>query len=269
MLCANVSTAKFLEQSGLPCLYRNHDRPDVEKLRALRDFLKAFGLRLGGGNRPKTEDYAKLLSRFEGRKDQHLLQMVLLRSMQQAVYSPDNVGHFGLAYEEYTHFTSPIRRYPDLLVHRAIKYALQQKSAKNYGYDHEQMMQLGSQCSMTERRADLATRNAADWLKCYYMQDKLGETFEGVISEVTGFGVFIELREVYVQGLLHITGLPNDYYQYDAIHHCLRGKHSGRVYRLGDALRVKVVRVDLDERKIDFDLVPSENTPKPSLEEKD
>ncbi len=254
MLAANVSTAQWLEKENIPILYRIHEGPEEQKLLALRDFLKAFGLRLTGGNKPTSMDYAKLLTRVEKRPDAHLLQTVMLRSLRQAMYLPENVGHFGLSYEGYCHFTSPIRRYPDLLVHRALKHILHRRAVKKFHYDEKMMIELGEHCSMTERRADRATRDADDWLKCEFMLDKIGQEFNGRIVEVTGFGVFVELDQIYVQGLLHITSLQNDYYHHDPTHHLLRGKRSGKIYRLGDPIRVLVSKVDLDQRKIDFEL---------------
>lgn len=263
MLLANVTTAHYLEKSKLPTLYRIHEAPHESKLIALKDFLKAFGLRLPGGLHPTGQDYANLLKRVRERPDAHLLQMVLLRSLPQAIYWPENLGHFGLSYDGYCHFTSPIRRYPDLLVHRAIKHILRKQPRNKFIYSKEEMEAFSEHCSMTERRADLATRDALDWLKCDYMMNKLGEEFDGIIVDVTGFGVFIELKDVYVQGLLHITALTNDYYDYDATHHLLRGKRSGKIYRLGDAIRVLVARVDIDDRKIDFELPDGQlQTPK-------
>ena len=254
MLLANVSTADYLEKSAIHVLYRNHERPEEGKLLALRDFLKLFGLQLAGGNEPSPRDYSALLSELEHRADAHLLQTVMLRSMRQANYHPENRGHFGLAFESYTHFTSPIRRYPDLIVHRAIKHLLSGKKVESFIYDLEMMNDISGHCSLTERRADLATRDATDWLKCEFMQSHVGEQFDGKITDVTGFGVFVELKDVYVQGLVHITSLKNDYYHHDAPQHLLRGKNSGKTYRLGDAIRVLVARVDLDKRRIDFDL---------------
>lgn len=254
MLIANVCAAQYLEKSKLPILYRIHSGPEPQRLLALRDFLKPFNLRLSGGAKPKAKDYAKLLERIDDRPDAHLLETVLLRSLRQALYSPDNVGHFGLAYEAYTHFTSPIRRYPDLLVHRAIKHLVHKKNKKKFIYNESFMNQIGQQCSATERRADLATRDAVDWLKCEYMLNKQGQIFPGIISDVTGFGVFVELNDIYIQGLLHITALKNDYYRYDATNHLLEGRKSGQIYRLGDAIEVLVARVDIDKRTIDFEL---------------
>jgi ribonuclease R len=247
MLAANVCASDFLREHEHPMLYRIHEGPTPEKLEALREFLKGFGLALAGGKNPHAKDYAKLLARVRERPDAQLLQTVMLRSLRQAVYSPDNVGHFGLAYESYTHFTSPIRRYPDLLVHRAIKAALAGKR-----YDPGNWRELGAQCSMTERRADEATRDVVAWLKCYYMQDKVGEAFEGSISGVAAFGAFVALDDVYVEGLVHVSDLGNDYYHFDAAGHELRGDRTRRRFRLGDRVRVKIARVDLDSSRIDF-----------------
>jgi ribonuclease R len=247
MLAANVCTSDFLRKRKQPMLYRIHEGPTPEKLAALREFLKGFGLNLSGGDTPAAKDYAKLLERVKDRPDAQLLQTVMLRSLQQAVYSPDNVGHFGLAYESYTHFTSPIRRYPDLLIHRAIKSVLKRKR-----YNPGDWHALGAHCSMTERRADEATRDVTNWLKCYYMRDKVGESFMGTIAGVAAFGAFIALDELYVEGLLHVSELGTDYYHFDPVKHELMGERTKKRYRLGDRVRVKVVRVDLDTTKIDF-----------------
>jgi ribonuclease R len=247
MLAANVCASDFLQKNKQPTLYRIHEGPTSDKLAALRDFLKEFGVQLGGGSQPNAKDYARTLTKIRDRPDAQLLQTVMLRSLSQAVYSPDNVGHFGLAYESYTHFTSPIRRYPDLLVHRAIKAVLNGK-----GYSPGDWHELGAHCSQTERRADDASRDVESWLKCYYMQDKIGEDFDGVISGVTGFGLFVALDGIYVEGLVHISELPSDYFHFDAAKHMLLGERSGRRYRLGDRIRVKLVRVDLEASKIDF-----------------
>ena len=254
MLLANVCSADYLEKAEIKTLYRNHETPEAQKLQGLRDFMKPFGLRLGGGDKPTAKDYSHLLQRIEKRKDQLILQTVLLRSLRQAVYAPENKGHFGLSYEHYTHFTSPIRRYPDVLVHRAIKFLLKGKPAKKFMYDEEMVTDLGMHCSFTERRADYASRDALDWLKCEYMQDKVGQEFEGTISDVTGFGIFVKLKAVYVEGLVHISSLKNDYYHFDATHHVLRGKHADNSYRLGDDVRILVSRVDLDRREISFEI---------------
>ncbi len=249
MLAANVCASDFLKEHDHPALYRIHEGPTLEKLEKLRGFMAEFGFTLGGGDTPHAKDYGKLLDRIKGRPDEQLLQTVLLRSMQQAVYSPDNVGHFGLAYESYTHFTSPIRRYPDLLIHRAIKAVLEGKK-----YQGGDWHALGMHCSLTERRADDATRDVETWLKCFYMQDKVGESFNGTVAGVTGFGLFVALDEVYVEGLLHVTELGNDYFNFDNMRHEMAGERTGVRYRLGDRLRVKVVRVDMETSRIDFTL---------------
>lgn len=253
MIAANVATAQHLEAKKIPALFRIHEGPRLAKLEKLRGFLKGLGLYLGGGDTPGSEDYARLFEAIQNRPDFALIQTVMLRSLAQAVYSPDNAGHFGLALAAYAHFTSPIRRYPDLLVHRALKHLIHHGGkARGYGYSHEKMTELGEHCSMTERRADDATRDAVEWLKCEYMRDKVGETFDGTVSAVTAFGLFVLLKEIFVEGLVHISNLPGDYYHFDPLAHRLEGERFGRCYRLGDALRVQVARVDLDERKIDF-----------------
>ena len=195
-----------------------------------------------------------LLEEVRVRPDAHLIETVLLRSLSQAVYAPENTGHFGLAFDAYTHFTSPIRRYPDLMVHRAIRHVLSGRPPEKFRYSVTDMEGIGATCSMTERRADEATRDAVDWLKCEYMQEKVGETYPGRVTSVTSFGLFVELENIYVEGLVHITALDNDYYHYDPVKHRLTGERTGQTFRLGDPIRVKVVRVDLDERKIDFTL---------------
>lgn len=265
MLMANVATAEFLEKHKIPMLYRVHKGPNPDKMENLQNFLKGVGLKLPGSDKPTPQDYQKVLQRLEKRPDAHLIQTVLLRSLMQAVYSPDNLGHFGLAYEAYTHFTSPIRRYPDLLIHRGIRCQLNKKkkstakataktSTSHFSYDHRMMAEFGEHCSITERRADEATRDAVSWLKCYYMQDKLGQTFDGIITGVTAFGVFVELTSVYVEGLVHITALKDDYYHHDPAQHLLRGKRTGITYRLGDPICVIVARVNIEERELDLEL---------------
>jgi ribonuclease R len=248
MLAANVCAASYLHEHGHTVLYRIHEGPTPEKLEGLREFMKEFGLQLTGGDEPQAADYSKLLKRIKGRPDTGLLQMVMLRSLRQARYEPENVGHFGLGYEAYTHFTSPIRRYPDLLVHRAIKAVLhgkQYKPAQKWG-------ELGMHCSMTERRADDATRDVEAWLKCFYMRDHLGSVFTGTVSSVTSFGMFVSLDDLYVEGLVHISELGKDYYQFDATKHQLLGERTGQRYRLGDRVQVRVVKVDMENTKIDF-----------------
>ena len=247
MLAANVCSSDFLSSREHPALYRVHEGPTPVKLKSLREFLKGFGLQLAGGDKPTAKHYAKLLETVRKRPDVQLLQTVLLRSLQQAQYSPENVGHFGLAYEHYTHFTSPIRRYPDLLIHRSIKAVL-----AGGRYKPGNWADLGAHCSQTERRADEATREVASWLKCYYMRDRVGEEFEGSVSAVTGFGIFVALDDFYVEGLVHISELGQDYFQFDATRHQLVGDRTRKQFRLADRVRVKIARVDLETSRIDF-----------------
>lgn len=248
MLAANVCAANFLHEHEHTVLYRIHQGPTPEKLVALREFLKEFGLQLGGEEEPQAVDYSKLLKRIKGRPDAALLQTVMLRSLRQAKYEPENIGHFGLGYDAYTHFTSPIRRYPDLLVHRAIKAVLQGKQYK----PAMKWTELGTHCSMTERRADDATRDVDAWLKCFYMRDHLGSVFTGTVSSVTSFGMFVSLDDLYVEGLVHISELGKDYFHFDAAKHMLLGERSGQKYRLGDRVQVRVVKVDMESTKVDF-----------------
>ncbi|WP_168710084.1 ribonuclease R [Massilia sp. Mn16-1_5] len=286
MLAANVCAADLLIRHKHPGTFRIHATPTEEKLNQLRTFLRMTGLNLGGGTKPTAGDYAALMREIKERPDAALLQTMLLRSMQQAVYSPDNVGHFGLAYEAYAHFTSPIRRYPDLLTHRAIKAVLAGKKYEPKGIDltklnttvsnatRKQMAKdkaegkakdekdltiwdaLGVHCSANERRADEASRDVENWLKCYFMQDKLGESFTGIVAGVTTFGIFVQLDELYVEGLVHVTGLGEDYFQYDEARHLLRGERTGKTFGLTDRVTVQVAKVDLEARKIDLVLAP-------------
>jgi ribonuclease R len=247
MLAANVCAGDFLSAREHPALYRVHDVPAEEKVRALREFLAELGLQLPGGDKPHPKDYAQLLERIKSRPDFALLQTILLRSLKQAVYTPENVGHFGLAFDAYVHFTSPIRRYPDLLTHRAIKAVLANRRYEGVDWD-----ELGRHCSETERRADDASRDVESWLKCHYMQDHVGGVFEGAITGVTPFGLFVTLDEYFVDGLVHISELGRDYFEFDAARHMLLGSRTKKRYRLADRMKVKLVRVDLDSRKIDF-----------------
>ncbi len=268
MIQANVASALFIEQAQAAALYRVHESPSEEKLANFRSFLAELGLSLEGGDKPAPLDYANLAESFAGREDQELLQTMLLRSMKQAVYQDENIGHFGLALAEYSHFTSPIRRYPDLILHRAIKYqiAQQQKgqqkskwtSTGGYHYQHSEMGFLGEHCSMTERRADDATRDVGDALKCEYMQDHVGDTMIGTIAAVTNFGFFVRLNDIHIDGLVHVTSLLSDYYIFDAGKQTLKGERTGRTYRIGDVLQVKVLSVNLDDKKIDFELADQE-----------
>ncbi|MEQ8799544.1 MAG: ribonuclease R [Salinisphaeraceae bacterium] len=263
MIAANVAAARFLGKHRMPLLYRVHSGPDADRLTDLREFLAERGLGLGGGDQPEAEHFARLLKQAGERDDARLIQTVLLRSLTRAVYSPDNNGHFGLALAEYAHFTSPIRRYPDLLVHRAIKHVEAGGKPATFDYTHGDMVTLGAGCSAAEQRADDATRDVDDWLKCEYLRDHVGDEWNGMITGVTAFGLFVELDHIYASGLIHVSSLSNDYYHYDATARCLRGERSGTVHRLADRVRVKVVRVDLDERKIDFEPASSVAEPKP------
>jgi ribonuclease R len=285
MLSANVCAADFLLRHKHPGTFRIHATPTEEKLNQLRTFLKQVGLNLAGGNKPSARDYAAVMQQIKERPDAQLLQTMMLRSMQQAVYSPDNVGHFGLAFEAYAHFTSPIRRYPDLLTHRAIKAILLGKKYEPKGIDLAKLNTtqsnsarkqaakdkadgkapknekdltiwdaLGVHCSANERRADEASRDVENWLKCFFMQDKIGEEYTGTIAGVTTFGIFVQLDELFVEGLVHVTELGADYFQYDEARHVLRGERSGQSYGLTDKVTVKVARVDLESRKIDLTL---------------
>ncbi|MGB6053806.1 MAG: ribonuclease R [Burkholderiaceae bacterium] len=284
MLAANVCAADLLQRHKQPTLYRVHAVPTKEKLEQLRTFLKQLGLHLGGGDTPEASDYAELMTKIAARPDALLLQTMLLRSMQQAVYSPENVGHFGLSYESYAHFTSPIRRYPDLLVHRAIRAVLQGKryephvdtgalnttlspaARRKQAQDQAEGKKkregepsvweaLGIHCSANERRADEASRDVEAWLKCYFIRDRLGEQFTGTISAVTSFGIFVQLDTLFIEGLVHVTELGADYFQFDEARHELRGERTGIRYQLTDRVTVQVSRVDLDARKIDLRLV--------------
>ncbi len=254
MLAANVCASDYLAANEQPTLYRVHEGPSSEKLEALRTMLKDFGLTLNGGDEPQAKDYAELLSRIKGTPFAGMLQTVMLRSLSQAVYTPENVGHFGLAYDAYAHFTSPIRRYPDLLVHRGIKAIVAGKR-----HDAGDVTHLGIHFSATERRADDATRDVEAWLKTFFMQDHVGDEFDGTISGVTSFGLFVTLDELYVDGLVHISDLGQDYFQFDAHKHMLRGDRSGVKYQLAGRVRVKVVRVNLEQAKIDFVIVDAES----------
>ena len=251
MLAANVCAGDFLSSRKHPVLYRVHDVPAPEKVTALRDFLAELGLALPGGEKPAPKDYAQILEKIKSRPDFLLLQTILLRSLKQAVYTPENVGHFGLAFDAYVHFTSPIRRYPDLLVHRAIKALLANQKYSGLDWD-----EVGRHCSETERRADDASRDVENWLKCYYMQDHVGGVFEGRVTGVTSFGLFVMLDDYFVDGLVHISELGRDYFRFEPTRHMLLGERTGKRYRLADRLKVKLVRVDLETRKID--LVPAD-----------
>lgn len=253
MILANIVAAKFISKHKMPALFRVHAEPPEDKLTDLQTYLKQIGIPFPV-NDPKPVDYQKVIQAIHERPDHHVIQTLLLRSMSQAVYQPENAGHFGLALSDYAHFTSPIRRYPDLLVHRAISYILHNKNKQDYMVSIESMKQSGEHCSMTERRADDAARDAENWLKCEFMQSKIGQTFTGTISGVTNFGLFVELNDIYIEGLVHVTALKKDYYHHDAVRHALIGEHTDSIYQLGDKVNVVVAAVKLDEKKIDFTL---------------
>jgi len=271
MLCANLCAAEFLQKSKLSSLYRVHEGPSEERLVSVRDFLGELGIGLGGGDDPQPMHYRQVLNGVKHRDDAHIINSVLLRSMSQAVYQCENFGHFGLAFDAYTHFTSPIRRYSDLLVHRAIRSLIKSTTkSKNirrsesttvvdkaiyYPYELGGLEEIGQHICVTERRADQATRDVVNWLKCEFLMDHVSEQYTGVVSAVTGFGLFVMLDSLMVEGLIHITGLPKDYYHHEPTQHRMVGERTGRTFRLGQKVKVKVVRVNLEERKIDFELI--------------
>ena len=257
MIMANVCAAQYIEKNQAEALFRVHDKPDEDRLLTFRNYLREIGIEFSATAEPNPHAFTQVINKTANRVDKELIQTMLLRSMKQAVYDGANVGHFGLALDAYAHFTSPIRRYPDLIVHRVIKAILNKQNGNKAckgakAYTEEEISQLGEQCSMTERRADDATRDVADWLKCEFMQDHVGDVFEGVVASVTNFGLFVRLNDYHIDGLVHITSLASDFYHYDELKQCLVGESTGLTYRLGDSLKVKVAAVNLDERKIDL-----------------
>ena len=257
MIMANVCAAQFIEKNKSEALFRIHDKPDEDKLTTFKTYLAEVGIPFSVNDVPTPADFTAVMKKIQHRPDKELIQTMLLRSMKQAVYSPDNVGHFGLALEAYAHFTSPIRRYPDLVVHRAIKAIVDKQNSRKSktggkAYSVDEVEQLGEQCSMAERRADDATRDVSDWLKCEFMQDHVGDVFDGVVASVTNFGLFVRITEFQIDGLVHITSLPSDYYHFDEQKQCLVGESAGLVYHLGDEVKIKVAGVNLDDRKIDL-----------------
>jgi len=254
MIAANVQAARFLKKHRIPTLYRVHGQPEEDRLETLRQFLQGFGISLPTDRELSPQDLSAVLQRAVGNEEAHLIQTVVVRSMPQAVYQPDNIGHFGLALPEYAHFTSPIRRYPDLMVHRGIRHVLRGGDAESFDWSPGAMSALGQQCSFNERRADEATRDALSWLKCEYMSDKLGEEFDALVTGVTDFGLFVQVKGVQVDGLVHVSALGADYFSRDRSGFRMVGARSGRTFRLGDHLRVRLINVNIDERKIDFEL---------------
>jgi ribonuclease R len=255
MILANVEAARFLISHKLPAPYRVHASPPEGKLEALSEFLRGQGIRVPWRDNPEPKDFEVVVKEAKGRPDEHLIMAVLLRSQSLAAYQTANEGHFGLALDAYAHFTSPIRRYPDLLVHRAIHHLLERGKTTDYPYSSEAMSELCARCSHNSRRAEDAERDVIDRLKCAYLETRIGEEFEGMVSGVTSFGLFVELDYGRINGLVHVTGLPNDYYHFDPVAHRMKGERRGQVFQLSDRVKVRVVAVNLDERKIDFELV--------------
>jgi len=252
MIAANVAAAEVLSNDEYPAIYRNHDRPDSEKLEGLKQFLVDLGLPAKFSEPPTPESVAEVLKMARDRPDREMVETMILRSLKLAMYSADNQGHFGLALESYCHFTSPIRRYPDLVVHRALKNR-QARRPTDPVAPHD-LVEVADRCSFTERRAEEASRDVIAWLKCEFMRDKIGEEFAGYVSGVTSFGIFVTLADIFIEGLVHVTALPQDYYHFDEIRHVLSGERSGRKFRISDQVSVKVLSVSLAERKIDFEL---------------
>lgn len=252
MIAANVEAAKRIRKARLPSLYRVHEGPDADRIEELTLFLRTFGLKLPPLAKLTPQHLSRTLRNIEGHPEAELIEAVLLRSMSKAIYQPNNVGHFGLALGAYAHFTSPIRRYPDLLVHRAIKWSLKHRSVKGYGYSLDEMEHLGERCSQSERRADEAVWDVEEELKCIFMQDRIGEEFDVMIASVVPFGLFVRIPEMQIDGLVHVSSLPRDYYHRDPSGTKLVGERTGTAYGLTDRMRVRLASVNLDERKIDF-----------------
>jgi ribonuclease R len=255
MVTANVEAANFLLRNDIPAPFRAHEPPPAIKLESLEQFLRGLGIRIPWKARPESRDFEQIVQQVKGRDDQPLIMAVLLRAQSLASYQSDNNGHFGLALNAYAHFTSPIRRYADLLVHRAIHHVLRQRNARGYTYTREEMQKLSEICSHRSRRAEEAERDVLERLKAYFMEQHIGDEFNGQVTGVTSFGLFVELEKNRVSGLVHITSLPNDYYHFDPVVHRLTGDRTGKVFQLAQKLRVQVMAVNLDERKIDFELV--------------
>ncbi len=280
MLCANVCAARLLNEIGFPTLYRVHQEPDPMKVVSLRSFLQEIGIELGGGNEPCPQDYSDVLRKINNREDKSVVEAVMLRSMNRAVYQTNNIGHFGLSYEVYTHFTSPIRRFSDLVVHRIIRnsfknelgslffddetkgYKVGTEAVKVPMYSLEELDKVGCRVSFSERRADDATRDVINGLKCEFLLDRVGEQFFGMVTQVTGFGLFITLDDLHVEGLLHVSKLSGDYYEFDPILHRLTGEKRGCVFQLGQRLKVSISQIIIEEKKINFDLVIAGNLPR-------
>ncbi len=262
MIAANVAAARFLDRYKVPTLYRVHGLPELDRLETLRTFLREFGLWLPAPDEVTPDHLRDLLQKIGDRPDAGLISTAVIRTMPQAVYQPGNIGHFGLALEHYAHFTSPIRRYPDLVVHRGIRQVLREGDPQELIEWHGQFPVLGQDCSFRERRADEATRSAVAWLKCFYMQDRIGEDFDGIVSGVVDFGLFVQLDGLQVDGLLHVSALGADYFGRDSSGFRMIGRSSGKIFRLGDRVRVRVTNVSLDDRRVDFELAGEMETPR-------
>jgi ribonuclease R len=254
MVTANVEAARFLLRHKIPTLYRSHEPPQELKVENLQEFLRGLGIKVPWRTRPEPRDFEQIVQQIKGREDQHLIMAVLLRSQSLATYQVNNAGHFGLALSAYAHFTSPIRRYPDLMVHRAIHHMLTQRSADGFSYSLHDVEKLAEQCSHRARQAEEAERQVVEQLKCYFMEQRIGEKFSGQVTGVTSFGLFVELDRTRVSGLIHISNLANDYYHFDPVVHRLTGERSGKVYQLAQKVDVQVMAVNVEDRKIDFEL---------------
>ncbi len=252
MIAANVQAAKFLKKNRIQGLYRVHAKPDPDRFDELRRYLVTLDLKVPHPDHIEPRQFNNLLKKVKDRPDSAAISMQMLRSLTHAEYTPDNIGHFGLALDSYAHFTSPIRRYPDLLVHRAIRHVIRGAKPGRYDYDRQTMVRLGAITSAHERRAEEATRDVEAWLKCQYMVDRQGEIYDGVVTGVTNFGLFVQLNELMIDGLVHVTSPPNDYYHYDAGRQQMVGERTGRAFGLGESMRVLVHRVDMETRRIDF-----------------
>jgi len=255
MIAANVEAARFVNENKIPALYRNHAKPEAEDFEKIRSYVISLGMKAPHPQHLTPSDYNSLINQAKNSNYSSSLSMTMLRSFKQAVYQAENIGHFGLALKTYTHFTSPIRRYPDLLVHRAIRHISMQKQSGKYFYDNNDMQNFGETCSERERRAEKATREVDAILKCKYMENKVGLTFEGLVTSITNFGLFVQLDESLIEGLIHISTLKNDYYIYDEQSFSLIGERSKIIYNIGDRLEVKVSEVDLSMRRINFSLI--------------
>ena len=252
MIAANVEAAKRIRKARIPGLYRVHDGPDADRIEELTMFLQGLGLKLSSPSQIRPRDLSRLIESVAGRPEAELIETVILKSMSRAHYQPRNVGHFGLALPSYSHFTSPIRRYPDLLLHRAIKQLLRHGKAQGFRYTLQEMEQLGEHCSRAERRADEAVWQVEERLKCAYLQDRIGDEFDVLVSGITSFGLFVRLSDLQIDGLVHVTALPRDYYHQTAAGTALTGERTGTTFRLTDRLKVKLIKVDVGNRKLDF-----------------